>query len=399
MWSVPILTDNKNSLKKQQMTIREKAYKFRFYPTEEQKENLLQTFGSARFVYNHFLDQKSRLWKEEKKNLTYSDLASLLCKLKLKHEWLKQVSSVCLQQALRNLDRAYNNFFKKRARFPRFKKRGSAQSATYMKNAFKYSEGKLYLAKQKRALDIRFSKSFEGEVSSVTVSKDSIDRYFVSFRVKEEIEKHPFVKKEIGIDLGISHMIIDHTGEKLVNPKFLKTSFRSLKRKQRALSKKKKLSKNREKAKLALARCHAKIKDQRLDFLHKETSRLVHENQVIVVEDLSVKKMQKNKRLSKEIADVSFSTFLRILEYKCLWYGREFVQVGKFFPSSKTCSCCGDVLKELPLSTRQWECEACNSQHDRDINAARNILKEGLRLLGEKLSVPRGSREYKPVES
>lgn len=381
------------------MAIREKAYKFRFYPTEDQKENLLQTFGCCRFVYNHFLDQKSRLWKEEKKSLNYSNLASLLCELKVKFAWLREVSSVCLQQVLRNLDRAYQNFFKKRARFPSFKKRGSAQSAIYMKNAFKYSEGKLYLAKQKQPLDIRFSRSFEGEVSSVTVSKDSSDRYFVSFLVKEEIEKYPFVKKEIGIDLGISHTIIDHTGKKLVNPKFLKTSFRSLKRKQRALSKKKKRSKNREKAKLALARCHAKIRDQRLDFLHKETTRLVHENQVIAVEDLSVKKMQKNKRLSKEIADVGFSTFLRILEYKCLWYGREFVQVGKFFPSSKTCSCCGDVLKELPLSTRQWECEACKSQHDRDINAAKNILKEGLRLLGEKFGVPQGLREYKPVES
>jgi putative transposase len=381
------------------MTVKEKAYKFRFYPSEEQKENILQTFGCCRFVYNHFLNEKSRSWKEEKKSLNYCNLASLLCALKLKYEWLCKVSSVCLQQVLRNLDRAYQNFFKKKALFPSFKKKGSAQSATYMRNAFQYNEGKLYLAKQKTALNIRFSRSFKGEVSSVTISKDACDRYFVSFLVREEIEPLAFVKKEIGIDLGISHTIVDNTGQKIVNPKFFKKSFCSLKRKQQQLSKKKKGSNNRSKAKLALARCHAKIKDQRLDFLHKETSRLVYENQVIAVEDLAVKNMQQNKKLSKEIADVGFATFLRLLEYKCLWYGRYFVQVDKFFPSSKTCSCCGDVLKELPLSTRQWECTACKSQHDRDVNAAKNILKEALRLLGEKFSVPRGSREYKPVES
>lgn len=377
----------------------EKAYKYRFYPTEDQKENFAKTFGSCRFVYNYFLTEWNRSWKEDKKSLTYSKCSLLLRTLKVEYEWLKDVSSVCLQQSLRHLDKAFQNFFAKRTKFPSLKKKGSTQSATYMKNSFSFKDRKLVLAKQKEALNIRWSRTFSGEVTSLTITKDGADRYFVSLLVLEEVESFPFTIGQVGIDLGVSDIIVDDKGSKLVNPAFLKKGLKRLRRSQRSLSRKIRGSRNREKAKRKVAKCHAKIKDKRTDFLHKVSSKLVNENQVIVAEDLSVKKMQKNKNLARSIADSSFATLLRFLEYKCNWFGREFVTVAKFFPGSKRCSSCYSILESLALGVRSWQCPKCHVVHDRDTNAAKNHLKEGLRILGEKLGVPRGSRDFKPVES
>ena len=372
-----------------------KAYRYRFVPTETQKELLAKSFGCVRFVYNHFLDQKQTLWKEEKKTLSYMDCSKALTHLKKEKTWLKEVSSVCLQQSLRHLQSAFEAFFKKRAHFPKFKQRSHAQSFTLMRNAFTYHEQTLTVAKMGK-LKIRWSRSFQGDPSSLTISKDSAGRYFVSFLVEEVIPPLPFVKKEIGLDLGIAHMLTDHLGRQVTSPHFLQKSLKRLRRRQRNLSLKTKRSNNWAKAKQSIGRLHAKIQDKRLDFLHKHSTKLVHENQVIAVENLSVKKMLQSKTLSRKIGDAGWGIFLRLLEYKCKWYGKTFVQVDKYFPSSKQCSHCGSLKEDLHLHERQWSCSSCHHEHHRDTNAAKNILREGLRILSQR--VPRGSRDLKPVE-
>ena len=375
-----------------------RAYKYRFYPTVEQKEQLAKTFGCTRFVYNHFLNLRSEAWREEKKRLSNGDCSKLLGELKREHEWLTEVSSVCLQQSLRHLDRAFGNFFQQRANYPQYKSKYRPQSATFMRNAFVYRNGHLSLAKHRQPLSIRWSRRFEGTPSSLVVSRDSTGRYFVSVLVEEAVAPLPFVKTSVGIDLGLSHEVVDSSGHAISRPGFLDNGLQRLKKLQRQLSHKRKGSKNRQKKKQQVARQHARIRDRRLDFLHKISRQLVNENQVIAAEDLDVRGMVKDRRLSRHIADAGWSTLLRFLEYKCRWYGREFVSVGRFFPSSKLCSGCGFKAEEMPLHQRQWVCPDCHSQHDRDHNAARNILKEGLRVLARESIVPWGTREFKPVE-
>ena len=382
------------------MQLIDRAYRYRFYPTEEQKTRLAQTFGCCRWVYNHFLELKGSMWRKEKKALTYGDSSRVLTSLKDEYPWLREVSSVTIQQTLRHLDRAFSNFFSYKAQYPSFKKRHYQQSASYTKSAFTYKNGKIKLAKQKKSLKIRWSRSFHGEPTSLTVTKDSSGRYYISIIVKEEVQPLPFTKNESGFDLGITNTVIDDEGNQISNPNFLKKEIKILRRRQKSISRKRKGSKNRQKQRIKVARLHSRIRDKRHDFLHKLSSQIVNENQVIAVESLQVKNMIKNKHLSRAIADVSWGTFLRFLEYKCHWYGKEFIQIDQFFPSSKRCSHCGHTLLELPLSIRQWECPDCNTLHDRDTNAAKNILKEGLRLLGETIEkVPWGARDLKPVES
>lgn len=377
----------------------ERAYRYRFYPTKDQEESLAQTFGCCRWTYNHFLALKSEKWLEEKKNLKYVECSRILTELKEEYPWLKEVSSVTLQQTLRHLDRAFTNFFKKKARYPSFKKRHYQQSATYMKNAFTYENGEIKLAKHKEPLKIRWSRQFEGEPSSVTVTKESMGRYYISFIVKEEVQSLPFVKKEVGLDLGITHTIKDNNGHATNNPKYLENDLKKLKQLQRSLSRKKRNSKNFVKTRKKIARLHMRIRDKRKDFLHKLSRKVINENQVIAIESLKVKKMIKNKRLSRAIADAGWGTFVRFLEYKSDWYGRNLVRVDTYFPSSKRCSSCGHILDSLDLKTRNWECPACQTLHDRDTNAARNILSEGLRLLAETVEkVPWDARDLKPVE-
>lgn len=252
------------------------------------------------------------------------------------------------------------------------------------------------LAKDQKPLNIKWSRKFSGQPTSLTLSQDASGRYFVSFVVKEEIKPLPIKKKVVGIDIGLKCFIKNNQGEAVIPPQFLKKEQKRLKRKQKQLAHKQKGSENRKKARISLARLHGKIRDKRNDFLHKLSWQLINENQVIATETLEVKKMQKNRRLAQGISDGGWSTFLRYLEYKSAWYGRDYIQVSPYFPSSKTCSNCGHIEEEMPLSQRMWCCPSCNLEHDRDTNAARNILQEGERLLRE--IVPRGSRDLKPVE-
>ena len=267
---------------------RDKAYRYRFYPTEDQKQALAKTFGCCRWIYNHFLGLKSTAWKEENKNLKYGDCASILTTQKSQHAWLKEVSSVPLQQSLRHLDKAFDRFFKGKSQYPSFKKRHYQQSASYMKNAFTYKEGEITLAKQKESLNIRWSRRFCGNPSSLTVTRDSAERYYISITVKEEISSLPFVKKEIGLDLELTNAFKDHEGNTVSSPKFLEKGLKQLRQKQKSLSRKVQGSKNYGKAKKKVARLHARIRDKRHDVFHKLSWQIVNENQVIAIETLSV---------------------------------------------------------------------------------------------------------------
>ncbi len=286
-----------------------------------------------------------------------------------------------LQQSLSNLDTAFKNFFQGRAKYPTFKKRGSKQSARYTTSGFRWKDEKIWLAKMESPLNIRWSRPFNGTPSSVTVSKDPAGRYFISILVEESINPLPVNTRMVGIDLGLKDAAILSDGTKIPNPTFLRNAEPKLVRAQRNLSRKQKGSKNRAKAKTKVARIHAKIADQRRDWQHKLTTQIVHENQVISVESLKIKNMVKNHCLAKSISDVGWGEMVRQLEYKSKGYGRTFVQIDQWYPSSKRCSECGYILNTLSLDTREWNCPECGANHDRDINAATNILSAGLAIL------------------
>jgi putative transposase len=357
-----------------------RAYKYRFYPTDEQKIILAQTFGCCRFVYNWGLSTRKTASFQHGQKLTYNDLSAQLPDLKKTHPWLADVSSVPIQQSLRHLDRAYKNFFEGRAKHPTFKKRRNTQSATYASNALTWKDGQLTLAKMNESLAITFHRAFPADLkpSSVTVSKDCANRYFVSMLVEEEIKPLPVVNAQVGLDLGLKSMVILSTGEAVGNPKFYARDEKRLAKAQRRHAKKKKGSKNREKARRKVAHVHARINDRRRDYQHKLSTRIVHENQVICVESLAVKNMVKNHCLAKAISDVGWGEFVGQLEYKSQWYGRTLVKIDRWYPSSKTCHDCKHVVEDLPLDVREWVCPECSTWHDRDINAAKNILTEGL---------------------
>ena len=357
-----------------------RSYKFRIYPNAEQKEQLAQTFGCARFVYNWALSNKKEAYENNIKK-SANDVSKELTALKKDPNfiWLKDVSSVCLQQSLMNLDNAYQRFFKKQGGFPTFKKRSNRQSARYVKSAFTFKNGQLKLAKQDKFMKVKFSRPLTGDINSLTVSKDPDGKYYVSFLVKETYQPYNKSAKQVAIDLGIKDFATFSDGSKVANPNHLFKSFSKLKGLQRNLSRKKKGSKNRNKARIKLARLHSKIANQRSDFLHKLSTQIVNENQVICVEDLTVKEMlQQNKLIAKLASNLGWRNFLTMLEYKSGWNERQFIKVDRWFASSKTCSACGSINKELKLSQRSWVC-SCGAKHDRDHNAAKNILREGLK--------------------
>lgn len=369
-----------------------KAFKFRFYPDEQQAENLAKTFGCVRYTYNHMLRIRTDAWYQDKKRIGYHETSALLTELKKQEEtnWLSEVSSVPVQQSLRHLQTAFGNFFAKRTGYPTFKSKHDKQSATYAKTAFKWDGKNLSVAKMDKPLNIRWSQTLPkaANPSTVTISKDSAGRYFVSILCLDEVALKPVVEKQIGLDLGITSFAITSAGSKYDSPKSLKNNLSKLAKLQRRLSKKKKGSNNRNKARLKVAKLHAKIADTRKDFLHKLSTKIVNENQVIAIESLAVSNMMKNSKLSRAIADASWSEFVRQLEYKSNWYGRTLIGIDKWYPSSKRCNCCGFVSEKMPLNVRSWTCPECNSRHDRDINAAKNILTAGLAGLacGESVS-------------
>jgi len=357
-----------------------RAYKYRFYPTAEQQKILAQTFGCCRFVYNWGLSTRKTAYFQHEQSLYYTDLAAMLPALKDQYPWLRDISAVPLQQALRHLGRAFVNFFEGRAQYPTFKKKHNEQSATYASNAFTWDEKALTLAKMNAPLDIHWHRPLPkgGKPSSVTITKDGANRYFVSILVTEEIKSLPVVNKMVGLDLGIKSMVALSTGEIVGNPKYFAKDEKKLARAQRRHARKKKGSKNRQKARLKVAKIHARVADRRRDYQHKLSTRIVHENQVVCVESLAVKNMVKNHSLAKAISDVGWGEFIRQLEYKARWYGRTLVKIDQWYPSSKTCHACKHVLDSLPLERREWVCPACGVVHDRDTNAALNVLAEGL---------------------
>jgi len=356
-----------------------RAYKYRFYPTAEQEVILAKTFGCARFVYNHMLKVRSDAWKERQERIGFAETSAMLPVLKKtqEHDWLNEVSSVPLQQALRHLETAYKNFFAGRARHPVFKNKHGRQAATYSARGFRWNGQDLTLAKMFAPLNIHWSRKIPkaARITTVTVSKDPAGRYFVSLLCDDAVAAKPPVQARVGIDLGLKHFIALSTGEKIEGAKALWKYKAKLAKLQRQLAKKQKGSSRYEKARLKIARLHAKIADIRRDFLHKLTTWLINENQVIVVESLSVMELQKIKWAARLLADAGWYEFRRQLEYKARWYGRELIAIDKAFPSSRVCSECWHTLEELPLSKRKWTCSDCGTHHDRDINAARNILQ------------------------
>ncbi len=360
-----------------------RAYKYRFYPTDEQKRILAQTFGCVRFVYNWGLSTRKTAYFQHGQSLSYNDLAAMLPALKEQYPWLRDASSVPLQQALRHLDRAFVNFFEGRAEYPTWKSKRHEQSATYAANAFTWDGKVLTLAKMDASLAIVWHRPLPAgcKPSSVTITKDSANRYFVSILVKQDIKSLPVTPKMVGLDLGIKSMVALSTGEQVGNPKYFARDEKKLAKAQRRLARKQKGSKNRAKARLKVARVHARIADRRRDYQHKLSTRIVHENQVVCVESLTVKNMVKNHALAKAISDVGWGEFVRQLAYKAQWYGRTLVKIDRFYPSSKTCHACKYILDALSLDIREWVCPACGVVHDRDTNAALNILAEGLSVM------------------
>ncbi len=377
-----------------------RAYKYRMYPTDEQKTILARTFGCCRFIYNWALRQKTDAFYHEQQRLYYKDLSEALTQLK-KHpdySWLNEVSSVPVQQALRHLDKAFLNFFEGRAQYPTFKKKRTQQSATYLSNAFQWDGSTLTLAKMETPLAIVWSRPLPdgAKPSSVTITKDSADRYYVSILVEEDIPSLPQTATAIGADLGLKSFVVLSDGQDIGNPQFFRKDEKKLARAQRRHAKKQKGSQNREKARRKVARIHARITDRRRDFLHKLSTRLIRENQTICIESLQVKHMVKNRKLSKAISDVGWSEFVSQLDYKAQWYGRHLVKIDKWYPSSKRCFECGHILDSLPLDVREWTCPACGTHHERDINAAKNILAAGLAVAACGESVRPGAVKANP---
>ncbi len=362
-----------------------RAYKYRFYPTSEQVEQLARTFGCVRYVYNRALAERSRAWTQEQRRVNYADTSLMLTRWKRDPEtlWLAEPSKGPLQQALRNLQCAFDKFWCKQTAYPKFKKKGkSRDSATYFSNCFTYRDGRLKLAKQFEPLNIAWSRPLPaGAVpSQVTVSKDTAGRYHVSILLEDTVVEHEPTETTVGVDAGITSLYTFSTGEKVPNPRHEKRDRVRLAKAQRLLATKQEGSANRAKARLTVARIHARIADRRRDHLHKLSTRLVRENQVIAIEDLSVRNMVRNRSLARALSDASWSEFRSMLEYKADWYGRTVVAIDRYYPSSKTCSTCGRITDKLPLNVREWTCP-CGAVHDRDVNAAKNIQAAGLAVL------------------
>ena len=357
-----------------------RAYKERFYPTPEQALLLAQSFGCVRFVWNNTLDYRTEACQQRDESVSHSVAEKRLVTLKAEYPWLKDVSSVILQQTLRDQKAAFDNFFnpKLRARYPRFKCKDGRQSIRLTKAAFRYRDGDITIAKTKVPLPIRWSRPLASAPSSITLSRDRAGRYFISCLCEFTPRTLPITPKTVGIDLGLTDLFITHDGQKSGNPRHLKRYEAKLAYLQRRLAKKKKGSNNRNKLRQKVARLHARIADCRRDAIHKATRTLINENQVICVESLNITGMIKNRSLAKAISDAGWGEFVRQLEYKALWAGRQLVQVSQWLPSSKMCHSCGHKVERLPLSQRHWHCECCGQTIDRDINAAKNIRTAGL---------------------
>ena len=365
-----------------------KAYKFRIYPNNIQIEQINKTFGCVRFVYNNVLSYRKEIYEKETKNLSKLDCNNY-CNhvLKSKYVWLREVDKFALTNSIYNMDNAYKKFFNENAGYPKYKsKRDNYKSYTtnYTNSNIDvdFDNDKIKLPKLKY-VKAKLHRRFNGIIKSATITQAPSGKYYVSILVETtDIKKKPILDKKIGIDLGIKDLCVTSDGDKFENPKTLKKYEKKLARLNRSLSRKKKGSNNFNKIKHKLSKCHEKISNIRCDYLHKVSHKIISENQVIITEDLQVKNMIKNHKLASSIADVSWYELTRQLSYKCEWYGRTYIKVDTFYASSQLCHICGYQNSDAKkLSIRKWRCPNCDTYHDRDVNAAKNILQEGLRIM------------------
>ena len=370
----------------------EYSYKFRLYPTREQENLIQRTFGCTRFVYNYFLDKRIQAYKESKETLNFYACCAALTELKKtdNHSWLKEVDSIALRESLEDLDNAYQNFFRGVKKggavgFPKFhskRDRRKSYRTNCINGNIKVFDNAIQLPKLGK-VKCRVSREVKGRILNATVSQTPSGKYFVSVCCTDvEIDMHQSTGAMVGLDMGLKEFAISSDGTTYQNHRYLRKSAKRLARLQRRLSRKSKDSKRREKARIAVARAHEKVANQRSDYLQKLSTTLIKENDLIAVEDLAVKNMTKNHSLAKSINDVSWGEFMRMLEYKAAWHKKVIVKIDRFYPSSQRCSVCGYRNADTKdLSVRKWVCPQCGTTHDRDVNAARNILAEGLRSL------------------
>ena len=369
----------------------------RLKPNATQRQSLERHFGSNRWLWNHFLDKRRTEYQESKKGSTYLKDAAALTKLKHDggHDWLNEVSVASLQRTLKHLDDAYKRFFKGKARFPNFKSKKSEQSYT-LAGGIRIDGKRLIIPKFQEGLKFNRSLPDIDKINNVTIRRVASGKYYACLSVEAERSGLTTTRREIGIDMGLTDFAVFSDRKRIKAPKLFRKQQAALKRAQQHLSRKKKGSKRREIQKLKVARIHERIANARKDFLHKASSDVIRHYDTICVESLAVRNMMRNRSLAKSIADASWSRFLELLGYKAEWYGRKLVNVGRFYPSSKTCGECGFIHQGLRLIDREWTCPKCGAKLDRDVNAAGNILREGKRELGAAIPENRRGESARP---
>jgi putative transposase len=359
-----------------------KSYKYKLKPDNNQIILLNKHFGCIRFIYNYFLNERKKEYETNKQSLSYAKNCKSLTDLKKikEYTWLNEICAQSLQQSLKHLDGAYNGFFKGRTEFPKFKSKHNKNSFC-VPQAVKLINNKLYVRKFKKGIGVIIDRKFKGIIKQCTISKTPANEYFVSILVETEHIKLPKTNKEIGIDLGLKNFVITSEGYKYKNNKYTKQYERKLTKAQQHLNKKTRGSNRYEQQRLKVAKIHKKITNSRVDNLHKISTDLIRKYDVVCLEDLNIKGMIKNHKLAKHISDASWGIFVEMLNYKANWNDKTIVEINRFYPSSKSCNICGYINQDLNLTIREWKCPKCNTIHDRDVNAAKNILKEGQKVL------------------